>query len=394
MIECNLNGVDLPDRVQRIVDGIGSSPPCCGHCRKPGASLRCSRCRCVKYCSVLCQKDHFALHKKNCKKIQKKRILVEKNWAGEKEGGHVPDSMLDMITEVSLTNLTTTTTFEFADLLVQVGYRESDTVANGSLYYREALKYYLMPIKLLSEDEYRDDYYWVEDRVLLLMVILGADESHTQALVLSKFSKRYFNYSPSRYLREIVGPEIEGNNEFKTVGYARNDLPFQAMLLLSQMKLLVTYRKRLEGLEVYKEIMQDAVASLGYSTSVEDSLGYSTSVEDIYKHVAPFLMGEAHEGRVEMEVMPDEIRTIISALLHHKHDGFLRHLKRSIPLQIQHAPALFSPAHYNPHFFPGTPDVSAPSELWMIFQDCFFEIPGMNDILDEFIPDELIDNRA
>ena len=388
MIECNLDGVDLPERVQRIVDGIGSSPPCCGNCRKPGASLRCSRCRCVKYCSVLCQKDHFALHKKNCKKIQKKRILVEKNWADEK-GGHVPDrqdidSMLDMMTDVSLTNLTTTTTFEFADLLLQVGYRESDTVANGSLYYREALKYYLMPIKLLGEDEYRDDYYWVEDRVLLLMVILGADESHTQALVLSEFSKRYFNYSPSRYLREIVGHEIEGNNEFKTVGFARNDLPFQAMLLLSQMKLLVTYRKSLEGLEAYKETMQDAITSLGYSASVDD----------IYKHVSPFLLGEAHEGKVEMEVMPDEIRTIVSALLYHKHDGFLRHLKRSIPLQMQHAPALFSPAKYNQNIFVGTPDNSAPSELWMIFQDCFFEILGMNDILDEFIPDELIDNRA
>ena len=298
---------------------------------------------------------------------------MEKNWANEKEGGHVPGSMQDMMMEVSLTNLTITVTLEFADLLVQVGYKESDTITNGSLYYREALKYYLMPIKLLGDDEYQNDYYWVEDRVLLMMIILGADESHTQALVFEgRNSKRFSNYFPSN------------NGRFEIEGYSRNDLPFQAMLLLSQMKLLVTYKKSLEGLEVYKETMQDAVASLGYSASVDD----------IYKHIYPFLMGEAHEGKFEMEVMPEQIRTIISVLLHHKRKDFLRHLKQSIPLQIHHAPALFSPAHYNPTFFPGTPDVNAPSELWMIFQDCFFETPGMNDILDDFIPDELIDNRT
>ena len=65
----------------------------------------------------------------------------------------MPESTMDMITEVSLTNLTTVTTIEFADLLAQVGYKESG-VMNGSLYYREALKNYLLPMKLLGEDEY------------------------------------------------------------------------------------------------------------------------------------------------------------------------------------------------------------------------------------------------
>lgn len=46
----------LPERVQRIVDGVGAVGACCGKCRAP-ASLRCARCECVVHI-ILCSDVH------------------------------------------------------------------------------------------------------------------------------------------------------------------------------------------------------------------------------------------------------------------------------------------------------------------------------------------------
>ena len=37
-------------------------------------------------------------------------------------------------------------TIALGDLLVKAGYSESDTIAQASRYYREALKYYMLPL--------------------------------------------------------------------------------------------------------------------------------------------------------------------------------------------------------------------------------------------------------
>ena len=105
----------------------------CGHCRQPGAQLRCSRCKCVKYCSTTCQKDHFQIHKKNCKAIRKQYEQVNLSYSAE----HVhPGTVFSAVEEC----------VKMGDLLLKVGYQESDTIANGTLYYRAALKYFVMPM--------------------------------------------------------------------------------------------------------------------------------------------------------------------------------------------------------------------------------------------------------
>ena len=50
----------------------------CGHCRQPDATLRCSRCQCVKYCQKECQKAHFKLHKRSCRAIAAQRVLADR----------------------------------------------------------------------------------------------------------------------------------------------------------------------------------------------------------------------------------------------------------------------------------------------------------------------------
>jgi len=53
--------LELPVSIQRIVDGVGAENVVCSQCRKPDATLRCSRCQVAKYCSVSCQ--YFFVHK-------------------------------------------------------------------------------------------------------------------------------------------------------------------------------------------------------------------------------------------------------------------------------------------------------------------------------------------
>ena len=361
-----LAGVDLPERVRRIVEGVGASAPCCGHCRRSGASLRCSRCQCVKYCSAACQRAHFKTHKAHCKSIAEKRTLAEKNWAdaaplddGRSRGD---ETDLTAITDSSPTHLTTVTTIELADLLIKVGYRESDTVANGMPYYREALKYYLLPLQLLGK-AYHRDYGWLEDRIVLMLVILGGDESHTRAWFTEiGGSRRAGHYLRSNRPSEIHDSEgnIQVTDTCDTVeGYFCDDLTFHAMLLLSQLKVAKLYE------EYYKRLC-------AYVDAVK---GQSPELTHVTRCIESFLVGEEFE-----DILNKQIPQIFLAFHRHDQHEFLSHLRDTIPLKPEHAPTLFSLAVHNA-------PARAPPELWMIYQDCFFE-NGLIEYLPEFEMEE------
>lgn len=327
----------------------------------------------ARYCSRACQGEHFAAHRRNCKSIEKKRTFAEKNWADERGGpSHSTASALDEEFERGMSRLTLVVTVEFADLLVQVGHRESGSIASGGVYYREALKHYLMPKKLLG-DEYHSSYAWIEDRILFLLVVLGGDESHTQAWCFETGSMRSMCYLPADLINTFEEDlHIPPDHGFEIGGFAVDDITFQAMLLLSQIRLMAAYRRSLEGLSVYKETLQRAATALGYTCTIDD----------ITNHVSPYLMGEAHEGKVELEVLPDEIRTVVRSLRYHGKDAFLRHLRDSVPFKKEHVPNLFSAGV---HAFG---DGAAPPELWMLYRDCFFETPDLRNLLREFIDAE------
>lgn len=233
-----------------------------------------------------------------------------KNWADEKSSEESEVDGLDEIaamTDLSLTHLSTVTTIELADLLVKVGYRESDTVANGMLYYREALKYYLMPLALL-DTVYHRQYSWVEDRIILMIVVLGGDESHIKAWFTESGSLRAVNYNPS--------------DTFVIWGCERtDDQTFQAMLLLSHLK-------------QFRDVSTEKFTNLMLSISR----------------------------------IPQQSELIV-------------HLTTKIPLKPCHAPELFMDAVLDQYFFPEVANSPASSELWMIYQDCFFE----NDLI-QFLP--------
>lgn len=355
MVALDLDFADLPERVQRVVNGVGTGGAFCGHCRREGASLRCSRCKVVKYCSIECQKIHFAFHKKNCKSISKERSVVEKLWAAD----------------LDFSQCTAVKTIDFADLLIQIGYRESDTIRHGSAYYREALKYLLAP-KKISDDLYHQQLPYVEDRLLLMLVVLGGDDGAISEWCMETCSNRFHNYMPARdYDWREYEDNVESDDvnipDFYLMGYAKNDFSYQAILLLALMKLMAAYRHDLKGLGIYKKTMQNAATALGYSISLED----------IFDHVSLYVMGETHNGKIELETLPERISELLSAIRYHKNENCLIHLRDSIPFTRDHAPELFD-GEQN----------AVPSELWMIYQDCFFETPGLNDVLHEFLPEE------
>ena len=66
------------------------------------------------------------------------------------------------------------------------------------------------------------------------------------------------------------------------------------------------------------------------------------------------------------------------AIRYHDSENCLIHLRDTIPFTRDRAPTLFA----------GVIDNPAPPELWMMFQDCFFENPGLHNILHEFLPEE------
>ena len=65
------------------------------------------------------------------------------------------------------------TLIKTGDLLLEIGYKESDTIANGRLYYQAALTYYLKPMGY-----YKNNYHlalggFLERKVMLLITVLG-----------------------------------------------------------------------------------------------------------------------------------------------------------------------------------------------------------------------------
>eukprot|EP01084_Bolivina_argentea_P071870 130569_1 len=61
-------GFTVSKDIKKNIDNVRT----CGYCKASAASMRCSRCNNMWYCSVKCQKPDWKLHKKNCVPIKKK----------------------------------------------------------------------------------------------------------------------------------------------------------------------------------------------------------------------------------------------------------------------------------------------------------------------------------
>jgi MYND finger len=160
-------------RVQAILQGASAPRPVCSQCRVkeedlPGRMLRCSRCQMSHYCSAKCQKKHFSFHKHSCKSIADLHAHLERGNGSLPIGGKENQRTYETWEMASILS-------SLGDHLVETGYRETDTIENGSVFYRHALRKYINVLSLDSE-AFFDASSPVEDKILLLLVLLGGDE--------------------------------------------------------------------------------------------------------------------------------------------------------------------------------------------------------------------------
>lgn len=384
------------------------------------------------------------MHKKNCKSISKTRdaLPAEGEFLGGLGGGNMPEveviaagiglgggptvhlnnlgpevlgpDFADILSDVTMLPMIC-----LADLLVGVAYRECDTIEHGSVYYREALRYYVEePMKVLKGQYHNmlDFAGGVEDRILLLLVALGGDDKTLMSWCIDTKSPRFAYYMP------VVDPNLQ---RFKVQAFLLNDITYHVVLLLSLMKQLAEHRRNVplvKGLAAYKETSQDYVAaSMGTSVSMEDISSNISSylmrnaqdgLQDLYKYeeaimdaafaarkpftletysttVALYLMGDTPNGN---EFLSERIRLVISAIKYHGNGGFLASLASDITMTKEMFPQAFcgtNPAIRERGLQNGMLDgfafssVDAPCH--QVLQDCFRQSPGVRDILSEFL---------
>lgn len=283
-------------------------------------------------------------HKKNCKSINKQRQLVD---ARITQIDGMPWSVHEAMVAI----------IEYGGMLVTIGYQESDTIVHGNMYYREALKYFVLPIKFLR-DGLHHTYSFMEDNILLMLVALGGDNETIKSWCTE------MKCSETKSLRSEWYTTVSDEEDacgLSIRGLVEEDMFFHFLYLFNSFKSLAVHRQNLERIESHKEVSR--------------KLDPNSPMDDISKNICPYL-GCTPGGEVALS---DNIRQAISAFRRHGNESYLIHLRDSIPFSKEHAPDLFRESKKS-----STPG----PEMWMILQDCFFETPGVRVILDEFFEDE------
>lgn len=303
-------------------------------------------------------------------------------------------------------------TIALGDLLVKAGYSESDTIAQASRYYREALKYYMLP--LTKFDQYFSTSPWAEDSILLLLLILGGDHRTVKDWSIKLGSDRLRRcYLPASDLDPEADWAVYDGDwdedtipKFKLAGYATNDITFQAIQLLGQLKLLNEFQNYTNCLEAYKETMGAAAIALGHTVSVED----------VVNHIGTYLMGDVERqyritsGDDGTVILDDAVKQItqkrelihgacnvILSIEYHgvKHgQGKMPYLYNlaSTKFKKDDAPNMFNGGNCplrNYYTVPNTDgsmdpiprNNKSPPELWMIMNDVFIETEGLKAVL-------------
>ena len=467
---------ELPRRVQDIVDGVGSTTYC-SNCRAPDAPFRCARCRgetplkryhrvcsfssiltrshrflVAKYCSSECQKSHFAFHKKDCKCIDKRRKEVEEEVKGIEETKKNGDSQFEfeagMDTFLDQDTDATVVCVRLADTILKTGYRESDTVEHGNNYYREALKCYLLPMKIMAPENgsfvpnhcFRK-FRFIEERVLFLLILLGGDRRvlydwtsgssglYTHTCKNGYFGRGYLHYwneEQRRLLPHLTTEMTSFRGELEELprvlygySFSDSDLNFSGIMLLAGMRSLA--------------IRREGEARLAACTNAHPGtlIGQVFLSQDIMEHITSFVLQKEHwwfdseleedfshgddctqyiTGLVEFRECPPElcrhaqaqarlrkqIEMALRAIRHAGSGDLINGIREEIPLRpdtgraengrgmFRRIATLFQPNNFHEvlQFLKAIPN---PNELWMLYQDCFFETPGVMDVFNEFV---------
>ena len=333
---------------------------CCSHCWQPNATLTCSRCQCVAYLSRECAEAHFEDHKPACKQIYTQKGIVKQLLARCHEAGGGFMTVKEMM--------------QTGDLILSHGYKASNTIANGRLYYQEALKYYLLPMIV-----YKNSYHYacsdVEEQVLLLIAALGGNDKAIRSWCSEESSISGPNPNPHEPNRILVDKSprfdhYEGLTDeqkesddimqlgVKYRGLAKDDTLFQIIYLFNQMKALAEYREN-----------DKRMAALNGLAEHPNLLPHD-------------LVGHVNAEIGEEEEIVEDIQSTIRAIKHFGKGNYLIHLRDTKPFSEDQAPGLFKSGV-------GLVAFTGKKFLWMMLQDLFFETAGVKSILNEFVTGEI-----
>ena len=432
-------------RLQAIIEGTGCSRPVCSQCRirerdlptissssgsaagkDEGATaattaatattvtppkqkmLRCSRCKVAHYCSPQCQKRHFSFHKQPCKYIFQQ--LQHLNELQLQTAIQAESSSPSPTSDTTVTAMATVLT-NLGDHLVETGYRETDTIENGSSYYRQALHYYCQVLERATTSAPQsttqtqthpdNNNNALEDKILLLLAILGADPGTIH---------EWYQYSGSPRLAYYENDD-DGDGPV-------DDTCFHMINLLVGMHSLLEYRTTLKAFETYHNATKVQDHNKGTANLPQQQQQQQS--EAVHDRILSFLV-DTHtttsnnpsqsETQTLLErnetALSTEIRKTIQALRQHGKGHYLMRLRDHIPFQPAYAPDLLRCAPIPAGLLSSSGVVTSmapddvhddgemasksrttPREFWFLYQDCFFLTPGLNDVLHEFLPEE------
>jgi hypothetical protein len=302
---------------------------------------------------------HLCRHKKHCKLISKQRKLVED---GIKKIDGMPWGVREGVVPI----------IHMGDLLVRIGYQESDTLIHGNVFYREALKFYTMPIKFLR-DGMHSSYRFVEDKILLMLVALGGDNEAISSWFQLSLGREGVDVKSLRSSWFDMAEPINGDEEnlgFRDMlnikGLVENDKFFHVLYLFNALKKMAQFRQNCNCIESY--------------SGASRQLDSNAPMEDIAKNIRPYLGCDPGDE----EKLSLDIQRAVAAFRYHGNELCLIHLRDSIPFSKEHVPDLFQESEKTS--MPGP-------EIWMILQDCFFE-SGVHGILEEYFDDVVSDDEV
>lgn len=245
---------------------------------------------------------------------------------------------------------------KLVEMYIIMGYRETDTVKNGEVYYRKALHYCMESMKVMGQVFFHDTSP-MEDKVLVLLSILSEDDPN----IIWHWIEE--SQSP-RKVNLDISSEVDRGEQLHRVLQV-DDFPVHMALFLCYMRSLATYRRNLVAIDQFQTISSSSLPKEAHDVS------------------KAFLVGEpSPDGRLDMDVLTEEIPLIVRAIQQHGHGSSLTYLRDTVPFSPEHAPMLVRSE------MPREGPTIRPPELWNLVQDCIFTTPGVNDILHEFVPEE------
>jgi hypothetical protein len=396
--QCRISEADLVD-----VEAVASADPSApsgdgGGSQETKKMLRCSRCRVAHFCSPTCQRKHFPVHKKLCKRLaqtmealeshlqhysqqrqEQQQQQEEKLTTHEQQHQHEPwrienvmlgspffiESRWQAFLEQKNDVLGRYVSYQKAlgDWSLTMAYSECDTAQRGGAVGLEvALAHYMKLIRIAPFRSSTSTSERTEEIVALLLVACDYDEQAYTFIRFCTLDAPETRFDSSvRFLQECRDVPVqhckdeEGNpwiyGKMKLLQskcpenrhWIRTSLAFCTVMLLRVMKRLVCLRNE-----------RDA-------TTTTSTINITTTND------------ASSDNLMSITATEQEIRDWVQDI-DDLYPGFLFHLQNTIPLLPSDRYDVFHP--------------SAPDSCWHLLQDCFFLTPGVNSILGEFAEDD------